>query len=412
MRTRLRCVALALLALWVLSCGSAAVDAQTVLSEADALARLSSESPRVRAIRSAIDLAQAEALAAGRWPNPRVTIDRESVAGIRETITRVAQGLPITGRRRFEKSAALALVDAATSRTDDEIRRARADLRGAFADLAGAQTRERELARARDRLQGLADILAKREAAGEGAGFDRLRSEREVLEWEADRVAAASDRARAQGALAAFFAGPVDPASLVAADVVSTRTTAWPSLEALITRAESTRGEVIALRHETDAARFALRAADRRAIPEPEVIVGAKSSNALGGDVGGVLGIQAVIPLFDHGGPQRALAAAGVSRAEAQSDALRLRIRAELAALRTVAVERRAAADRYRAAAADSAGIERIAEVSYEAGERGILELLDAYRSVSTAQLRQTTLDIAARQAEIELEYVSGWEIP
>lgn len=406
MRTRLWSVALAL------SCGSAAAGAQTVLSEADALARLSSESPRVRAIRSAIILAQAEALAVGRWPNPRVTVDRESVAGIRETITRVAQGLPITGRRAFEKSAALALVDAATSRTDDEIRRARADLRLAFADLAGAQTRERELARARDRLQGLADILAKREAAGEGAGFDRLRSEREVLEWEADRVAAASDRARAQGALASFFAGPIDPASLVAADVIASRTAALPSLEALITRAESARGELIALRHEIDSARFALRAADRRAIPEPEVIVGAKSSNALGGDVGGVLGIQAVIPLFDRGRPARALAAAGASRAEAQLDALRLSIRAELAALRTAAVERRAAADRYRAAAADSAGIERIAEISYAAGERGILELLDAYRSASLAELRQTTLDIAARQAEIELEYVSGWEIP
>ena len=216
MRSRLWCVVFAL------SCGSASVSAQTVLTEADALARLSSESPRVRAIRSAIDLARAEALGAGRWPNPRVSIDRESVAGIRETMTMVAQTLPITGRRGFEKSAASSLVDAATSRTDDEVRRARADLRLAFADLAAAQTRERALVRARDRLQGLADVLARRESAGEAAGFDRLRSEREVLDWEADRVAAAGDRVRAQAALAAFFAAPVDPASLVAADVVAT----------------------------------------------------------------------------------------------------------------------------------------------------------------------------------------------
>jgi cobalt-zinc-cadmium efflux system outer membrane protein len=93
-------------------------------------------------------------------------------------------------------------------------------------------------------------------------------------------------------------------------------------------------------------------------------------------------------------------------------DATRLRVRAEVAALRTAVVERRAAADRYRSAVASGAEVERIAEISYEAGERGILELLDAYRSASTAQLRQTTLDIAARQAEIELEYASGWEIP
>ena len=50
--------------------------------------------------------------------------------------------------------------------------------------------------------------------------------------------------------------------------------------------------------------------------------------------------------------------------------------------------------------------------MSYDAGERGILELLDAYRIGSTARVRQAALDAAVRQAEIELEYVSGWEIP
>src|SRR6185503_5775868 len=152
MRTRLWCVVLAL------SSSSVPISGQTVLSEADALARLSSESPRVRAIRSAIDVAQAEALGVGRWPNPRVTVDRESVAGVRETMTMVAQPLPITGRRALERRAASSLVDAATSRTDDEMRRARADLRLAFADLAAAQTRERALIRARDRLERLAAV--------------------------------------------------------------------------------------------------------------------------------------------------------------------------------------------------------------------------------------------------------------
>ena len=50
--------------------------------------------------------------------------------------------------------------------------------------------------------------------------------------------------------------------------------------------------------------------------------------------------------------------------------------------------------------------------MSYEAGERGILELLDAYRTASSARVRQAMLDAAVREAEIELEFVSGWEIP
>ena len=74
---------------------------------------------------------------------------------------------------------------------------------------------------------------------------------------------------------------------------------------------------------------------------------------------------------------------------------------------------RRAAAERYRAEAINSAAqIERIAQVSYDAGERSILELLDAYRVGVSARVRQTTLDLAVRQAEIELEFATGWEIP
>jgi len=85
---------------------------------------------------------------------------------------------------------------------------------------------------------------------------------------------------------------------------------------------------------------------------------------------------------------------------------------AQIVALRAAVIERRDAADRYRVASSTmSADLERIAQVSYDAGERGILELLDAYRGGAAARVRQAELDAAARQAEIELEFVSGWEI-
>ena len=62
--------------------------------------------------------------------------------------------------------------------------------------------------------------------------------------------------------------------------------------------------------------------------------------------------------------------------------------------------------------AAGIGDIERIAQVSYDAGEQGILELLDAYRTTSATRIRQAELDAAVREAEIELEFVSGWEMP
>jgi cobalt-zinc-cadmium efflux system outer membrane protein len=388
-----------------------AVAQSITLTEADALARLSSTSPRLRAIRAGIEVARADVLTAGRWPNPRITFDRESAAGITEDMTIVAQVLPITGRRGLDIQAAAALVDASSNRVDETVRRARADLRLAFSQLVVAQVRERELMVAGDRLQGLVEVLAKREAAGDAAGFDRLRAEREALDVDADRATAATDRVRAQAAVAAFFAESVDPARIIAVGGEPVRAP-LPDVDALVEHAESTRGELFALRKEIDAARFAGRAADRRRIPEPEVVAGTKSSTAGGGDLGSVVTVHASVPLFDRSRGEKALAAARAAQAEARADAFRLQVRTDVTVLRAAVLERRKTADRYRAAAVTGANeIERIAQVSYDAGERGILELLDAYRTGTAVRLRQAMLDAAVRQAETELEFVSGWEI-
>ena len=383
----------------------------TSLTEREAVARLSPESARVRALRAGVDVARAEASAAARWPNPRLTIDRESVAGATEYLTMVSQPLPTSGRRGFDMQAAAEQVSASAARADDGVRRLRSDLRLAFADLQWAQVRERELTAVRDRLNELAGVLGRREAAGDAAGYDRLRAEREVLNVGADLATASIDRARAQAGLTAFLDG-VDPARVVATGETAPRGTV-PTLEVLLERAETSRGELIALKHDADAARLAARAAERRRIPEPEVVAGTKSSTVGSGDIGSVFMVHATLPLFDRSTPERSLAAARQTQAAARAEAFRVVLRGEVAALRTAVVQRRDAADRYRADVLQSTGeIERIAQVSYDAGERGILDLLDAYRVSAEARLRQAALDLAARRAEIELEFATGWELP
>lgn len=390
----------------------ASAGAQTLsLTEAQALAQLTPDNPRVRAINAPIEIARADVLAAGRWPNPRATYDRESAGGVTEHMAMVGQVLPITGRRPLEVSAASALVDAASSRASDQLRRLRADVRLAFADLAAVQQRERELTAIRDRLQELSAVLAKREAAGDAAGFDRLRAEREVLELDIDRAAAAADRARAQATLAGFLTAAGSPAITVVPGVVATRV-AVPSVDELMARANQARGELGALRHEADSASYAERAAAKRALPEPEVIAGTKSTNVGNGDIGSVFTVHVPLPLFDRGRPEKAAARAKRTQAEAELEAVRTTLRSQIMAWREAVIQRRDVADRYRVTAVPAgADLERIAQVSYDAGERGILELLDAFRSTATARIRQSVLDLAVRQAEIELEFVSGWEI-
>jgi cobalt-zinc-cadmium efflux system outer membrane protein len=387
--------------------------AQTLLlTESQALTRLSDESPRVQAVRAAVQVARADVLSASRWPNPRLTYNREAVAGVTQNMFMVTQSLPVSGRRRFEMYAASARVDAATSRAADAVRRLRADLRLAFTDLWAAQAREQELARSRDRLRDLAVVLERREAGGESAGFDRLRAEREVIDVEADRAGAAAESAQARGILASFFAVPpaTDLIEAVKPDVAAAPV---PSVDELMARAQTVRGELVALQRELDAAAFLERAADRRRVPEPEIVGGTTSSNVGGGDLGSIISMHVNVPLFDRGAPERAAAQARAAQMRAEAEALRLGIRTQIAALRTALVERSDIANRYRAAVTSGAEeIERIAQVSYDNGERGILDLLDAYRTASSARVRQATLDAAVREAEIELEFVSGWEIP
>ena len=380
------------------------------LTEAEALARLSDDNPVVQAAKAGIAIARADIAAAGRWPNPRFTFNREAVAGVSENMFMVSQPLPISGRRGFAIDAATSRVAATTSRAEDRVRRLRADVRTAFAQLWSVQTRDRELQSQLEGLRRLSEALARREAAGDAAGFDRLRAEREVLEVETTRAALATDRAQATAILTSLLGVATDPIEAV---LSSTSSTPVPNDDQLFAQAEETRGDLIAWRREVEAAQFAERAADRLWVPEPEVVAGTKSSNVGSGDIGSVVSVHLNVPIFDRGKPERAAAQARAFQATVEADALRRSIRAEIAAWRTAVIERRAVAERYRLAVSGAASqIERIAQVSYEAGERGILELLDAYRTAASARLRQVELDASARQAEIELEFVSGWTLP
>ena len=63
------------------------------------------------------------------------------------------------------------------------------------------------------------------------------------------------------------------------------------------------------MRREIEAADFSARAAHRRRVPEPEIIGGIKSSTVADGDIGSIIGVQLVLPLFDRARPEKARAA-------------------------------------------------------------------------------------------------------
>ena len=385
--------------------------AQQRLAEAEAVARLSLESPRARAARAEVEVARADALAAGRLSNPQLTLSRESVAGVAENFLLVSQALPVWGRRGLQLESAAQQVRASELRTDDLLRRLRGEVRRAFVDLSVEEARERELDEALKSLRSLAEALARRERAGDAAGFDRLRAEREALDVAAALGDARARRGRAQGVLASFFFPVPDPSTLHASPL-SPEHGPLPTAEELVRRAEGSRPDLQALEREIEAARLAGRAAARSVLPEPEVVAGLKTSSVGNDRRGSVVSLLASVPLFDRARPERAQASARERLATARRDALRAEIAGSVRGLLIAAHERRRAADEYRREAVPrSDDLRRIAQVSYDEGERGILELLDAYRSAADARLRLLDLDAASAHVDIDLEFASAMEI-
>ena len=168
---------------------------------------------------------------------------------------------------------------------------------------------------------------------------------------------------------------------------------------------------MLALGAEAERADYLTRAARRRAIPEPSLTLGAKTTEvASDADAGSVAAISISIPIFDRGQGARAIARAEGALLRSQREALARKALAEAEAALAQAAARREAAESY-AAAADPDELIRIARAAYDAGEMRILELLDAYRTAINVSLRTIELRGEARRAEIELNRVLGTEV-
>ncbi len=388
------------------------------LTEAAALARVSPDSLTVRrlaaqGLTAEFDLGTARAL-----PNPRVSIGYEPVLGVGERFAIVSQALPVTGRRQHEVRAAELRLEAANLRAEDVRRRVDGEVRLAFATLLAAQRRGDAIEAAAVRLKELAAALAKREEAGDVAGFDRLRADREAADIDAALADATEIRTRAQVQLARFLGPDVDPRRLRAvADAGSAAATpaqpaTLPPVDTLVERAYAARRDLQALERELEASSHRRRAIERGRVPEPELTAGVRWSDVTSG-VDGVFAVGVTIPLFDRRAPERARADAQDRNVGATLAAQKAEIRSDVLGLASIVSDRRAAVERFRTTAiVQAAEIEEVALVSYENGVRTVQDLLDAYRAGAAARARLADLQLALRRAEVELETITGEALP
>lgn len=382
------------------------------LTERDAVTRLVTSDPRIRALNARIDETRATQAERTLWPNPSATYSRESVLTSHDTFLLAHQELPISGRRGRLQAAGRLAVDATRAEAEWEKRQLQATVREAYTALLLAQELEEAIQRSIDELQTLISMLRTREEGGEGSTYDRMRGERELIDLEAERSLASSQRARAQGRLASYLGPDVVPEALVAADALSAPS-APPPLPALLEQALANRGDYQASQISITRFDAERSAATRLSIPTPTVTGGLKRSD-LGGTAssGYQLSVDLSIPLFNRGRTAAALAAARMARAEADTDSRRLQIEADVRGAYNVVRIQRERVTRYEGStAAIAEPLAAIGRVGYEEGELSILELLDAERQALDARLQVLELAAAARRAAIDLDRVTGREI-
>lgn len=382
------------------------------LTQEQALQRFERENPHLRALAARVQAVQAETQAWSLLPNPAATYSREDAAGAKDDFLLVQQSLPVNGRLGLLRNAGSAQVRAAEAEAGYERLLLRSDFRAVFYELLLAQQRVVLLESWIRQLRGTVNILQTRQQEGEGSTFDRLRGERELADAEASLASPQIVMAQARSRLASYLAPGSDPTPMtVRGDFGSGES--LPPLAELLSRALAIRGDYAAGQRQLERLGFERQAASRLAIPDPQVTAGLKASTAPGRSGNGyLLSVTMPIPLFNRGQTEVNRIRATEERTQAELAARRQKIETDVrAAYEAARLRRRIAEDYARQLGDRGTELARIAQVAYQEGEQGILELLDAHRVAMLSGLQALELSWLSRQAEIDLNRSVGEEV-
>lgn len=370
--------------------------------------------PEVNALfEGEIGVAQSEVMAARRWPNPEFSYTREEASSIPgdpdQDYFWLSQRFDLSGRRGLKTAAAERRVHAVTH--DTELRRIEleAEIRQRFYEVLQRERRVEAVKRWAGRMQDIAAIIRRQEAAGEVSAYDlrrlireqsgvgaRLHSEQASLAyaWERLKALLGIQEPRAiEPRVAGTLLPPAPPAPLES------------QLAAL-----ATRPDLLGLEQRVTAAELEQRAAARWWLPEIALGAGVKQiAQGPLDDTVPLVSASIALPLLDRQQAEKSRAVAQAQLARSQQSLTALRAAGDVRGLWQQANQLSNAAHRFREETVQlSHELIRIAEAAYQGGQTGILELLDADRSALEAELQALELELNARQAYIDLDRFTG----
>ena len=384
-------IAIALCAMPVAARAQDVVDEDAAIKRALAREGISARDDAARAASAAeIDVI-------GPRDNPSVELSREGAGGESEYQLGVVQPIDLNRRRGSLRDAARA--DGLA--TEAEIARRRqvlvAEVRQAYVQCAAASAQLDVWQRYTEELVEAERVSTARAEAGDTAVYD-------VRRVRVERRAAEAQLARARGDIAA------DCAALASLTGIADPQVELEAITRLTSAAQpGERADLLADERRIEAAQYRVRAANQARLPQLAVGVGVlRRDDGIDTAYGPVVSAGVTVPLWNSG-------SAAVRREEARAAALESEL---LIARRRVEAEQNAAAARLsaaREAAVTAAGAREdagrlgtIAETAYQAGEIGVVELLDAYEAAREADLSVIALATDAALAAVEYDLAIG----
>ncbi len=384
------------------------------LTEQEAIQHVLSRPVFAELTEGTVNVVLADGLRAGMWDNPEIQYEREQTFGAtgttQDSVT-LTQNFDISGSRSLKAEAAEHHVQAVRHRAQTTKNELKAVVRRLFFELLASQQRVAAVHKSAENIRDALEIVSQREAAGDASAYDRQRLERELANTNLQLTLHQTAAHRAWVKLAAI----TDMSEVDGPPVLTGALLPMVDSNGEMSNAQiENNPEILALNAEALAQANYVTAANRGWIPALTLGAGWTRMSAESARADGFIAVAGLsLPIFDRKQDEEKKAEAEARIIRSRTEIIQTEYRADAQAYSTQLIHLSKAAVQFREETEKrSDSLVKTAKTGYAGHELGIIELLDAYRGASEDMLTTLDLELAARNAQIELDRLMGGSTP
>jgi outer membrane protein, heavy metal efflux system len=364
----------------------------------------------LQAVRSQVDIAEADVVSAAAFPNPEVTfmagpdsprlpeIDT-GPASMQRQVT-VSQSL----ENPFVRSARIGSAQAGVEASLASLEQTRADLAAQLRIHTYEFLLRRGLAEMESDIFNLMEEIRRRirlsVEVGEVARFELIRADTEVMTAASRKEAASLDTERARIALLQLTAGALPTTFDIAASLGDP--VELPSLEALRAELPVSNPGILRLEAEQDRANLRIEQERAAVLPSVNILYSNYQDKQF---TSNTVGLNVRIPIFYRRSGEIGAAVSDAARVRLTLDYRRYEIvRLLESAWQAMEIARRRVEMFEGGIVREAESALRVAEIAFRLGERGFIEVLDTQRVLRNArsELLQAQFELQVAAAEID----------